>query len=74
MATSLVEPIWVEIDQVKMNKENAARVMATHWLIHPDYIILVDECGSNTSLEGDGAVGGKEILLAIERCHKILLP
>ncbi len=58
VATRLDEPIWVDSDQVEANKENSARRMAAHRLIHPDYVIFMDECGSNTSQEGDGAVGG----------------
>jgi hypothetical protein len=59
MASLLVNPIWVDTDQKETNKENVVGRVATHLLNQPDYVIFVDETGSNTSQEGDGAVGGE---------------
>jgi hypothetical protein len=59
VATELAEPIWVNEKQEESNKNEKFGRKATHLLVKPDYVIFVDECGCNTSQEGDGAVGGE---------------
>jgi hypothetical protein len=55
VATRFDDPICVNEEQEETNKENAF----AHLLTRPDYVVFVDECGCNTSQEGDGAVGGE---------------
>jgi hypothetical protein len=50
----------VDKKQLITEKENAFGQQATRLLIHPEYVIFVDEVGCNTSQEGDGARGGKK--------------
>jgi hypothetical protein len=59
VASLLVNAIWVDKDQKETNKENVVGRVATHLLNRPDYVIFVDETGSNMSQEDDGAVGGE---------------
>ena len=60
VAVKLNEPIWVDKEGNETTKENAFGQKATHQLIHPDYVIFVDEVGCNTSQEGDGSRGGEK--------------
>ena len=59
VAIRLAEPIWVDKEQQETDQENAFGQKATHLLTRPDFVIFVDEVGSNLSQEGDGAVGGE---------------
>ncbi len=59
VATGLAEPVWVNKDQEETSKEEAFGRRITHLLTRPDYVVFVDEVGSNLSQEGDGAVGGE---------------
>jgi hypothetical protein len=59
VARMLEEPIWVNERQEETEEENIVGCKATHLLLRPEYVIFVDECGCNTSQEGDGAVGGE---------------
>lgn len=60
VAVRLAEEIWVNKDQEETTEELAFGRKATHILTRPDYVIFVDEVGSNTSQEGDGALGGEK--------------
>jgi hypothetical protein len=59
VATELAEPIWVNKEQEETSEEEAFGRKVTHLLTRPDYVVFVDEVGSNLSQEGDGAVGGR---------------
>ena len=59
VATELAEPIWVNKEQEETSEEEAFGRKVTHLLTRPDYVVFVDEVGSNLSQEGDGAVGGE---------------
>ena len=58
VAVKLDEPMWVDKEGVETTKDNSFGRKVTHQLIHPDYVLFVDEVGCNTSQEGDGARGG----------------
>jgi hypothetical protein len=60
VAVKLVEPMWEDREGREMTKENAFGKKATHQLMHPVYVLFVDEVGCNTTQEGDGAGGGKK--------------
>jgi hypothetical protein len=59
VATGLAAPVWVNKDQEETSEEEAFGRRITHLLTRPDYVVFVDEVGSNLSQEGDGAVGGE---------------
>lgn len=59
VAIELAEPVWVNEKQEETDEQGKFGQKATHLLVRPDYVIFVDECGCNTSQEGDGAVGGE---------------
>jgi len=59
VARTLEEPVWVNERQEETEEENKVGRKATHLLLRPEYVVFVDECGCNTSQEGDGAVGGE---------------
>jgi hypothetical protein len=63
VAEKLSEPMWVDEKQLITEKENAFGQQETHLLIHPEYVIFVDEVGCNTSQEGDGARGGEKKII-----------
>ena len=42
-----------------VDESDAFGCIVTHDIIHPDYIIVVDEVGGNTSQKSDGYVGGE---------------
>ena len=43
-------------------KKDAFGCKVTHQIIHPEYVIVFDELGGNTSQKGDGNVGGQLML------------
>jgi hypothetical protein len=59
VARRLEETILVDKEQKETEQENVFGQRATHLLTRPDFVIFVDEVGSNVSQEGDGAVGGE---------------
>jgi hypothetical protein len=69
VAVRLEEPIWVDKNQQPASEENAFGRKVTHLLTRPDMVVFVDEVGSNTSQEGDGAIGGE-----LKICAKGLVP
>jgi hypothetical protein len=60
VAVKLPEPIWVNKQQEEVDEENAWGRKVTHLITRPEYIVFVDEVGSNVSQEGDGAIGGEK--------------
>jgi hypothetical protein len=38
----------------------------THKMTNPSYVVFVDEVGSNTSMEGDGHVGGEFFIMGTQ--------
>jgi hypothetical protein len=64
VAEKLSEPMWVDEKQQIVEEENASGQKATHLVMHPKYIVFVDEVGCNTSQEGDGARGGEKKIVA----------
>jgi hypothetical protein len=53
VAEKLSEPLWVDEKQQATKEENAFGQNSTHLLLHPEYVVFVDEVGCNTSQEGD---------------------
>jgi hypothetical protein len=49
VAVKLPEPIWVNKQQEEVNEENAWGRKVAHLITRPDYIVFVDEVGSNVS-------------------------
>ena len=60
IAVRLPDATWVNKNQEETTKDLAFGRKATHLLTRPDCVVLVDEVGSNTSQEGDGALGGEK--------------
>jgi hypothetical protein len=60
VAVRLPDAVWVNKNQDKTTEDLAFGRKATHLLSRPDYVIFVDEVGSNTSQEGDGALSGEK--------------
>jgi hypothetical protein len=57
VAEKLSEPLWVDEKQQATKEENAFGQNSTNLLLHPEYVVFVDEVGCNTR---DGARGGEE--------------
>lgn len=55
-------PAWMDKDSKIVDKSDAFGCIVAHDITHPDYIIVMDEVGGNTSQKGDGYVGGKLML------------
>ena len=62
VAVRLAEPIWVDRDGNVCDEKDAFGCKVTHQIIHPEYVIVFDELGGNTSQKGDGNVGGQLML------------
>jgi hypothetical protein len=61
------EPLWRD-ENGEVVEEHKAYGLASHYeLIHPDWLLFVDECGSNTSQTKDGQVGGQRFLCSDDR-------
>jgi hypothetical protein len=59
VAEMLPEPTWVNVHGDEVCEDDSFGRKVTYKLTHPSYIVFVDEVGSNTSMEGDGHVGGE---------------
>ncbi len=55
----LEQPIWVDKDQQPTEKDFSFGRKATHLLSRPDYVLFVNEVGSNVSQEVDSAHSGE---------------
>jgi len=56
------QPVWRDDAGEAVNEEKAVGLESQFELIHPKYLIFVDEVGSNTSQVKDGNVGGEKYL------------
>jgi hypothetical protein len=62
------EALWLnEKGEVVELEEQAFGIKSKFELIHPDWLIFVDEVGSNTSQVKDGQVGGQLYLCCVDR-------
>jgi hypothetical protein len=55
VAVRLPHATWVNKNQEETTEDLAFGRKATYLLTRPDYVVFVDEVGSNTSQEGDRA-------------------
>ncbi len=61
------EPLWRNKNgDVTESEKNVFGLASKYELIHPDWLLFVDECGSNTSQTKDGNVGGQLYLCTID--------
>jgi hypothetical protein len=61
------EPVWRnEKGEVVESEEQAFGLKSAYELIHPDWLLFVDEVGSNTSQAKDGNVGGQLYLCSVD--------
>ena len=56
---------WLDINGNEVEEQEAFGRKCTHLLTHPEYVLFVDEVGSNTNMTKDGNKGGEK--LACER-------
>jgi len=57
IAVKLDDPVWLDKEGNETEKDKVLSRQATHCLIHPDYVIFIDEVGCNTSQAGDRHIG-----------------
>jgi hypothetical protein len=63
LAVQHPEPVWHDKDGNVVDEEHLAVGLKSRFeLIHPDWLIFVDEVGFNTSQTKDGQVGGEKFL------------
>ena len=66
LATKLPEPIWVDCNGNEVADETKAKGMKIQVKLNfPSLVIMCDEVGSSTDMEGDGAVGKERFICAI---------
>jgi hypothetical protein len=59
LAVKHTEPVWQnETSDVVPCKKDAFGLKSAYELIHPEWLVFVDEVGSNMSQAKDGAVDG----------------
>jgi hypothetical protein len=84
LAVKHAEPVWRnETGDVVPCEKDAFGLKSAYELIHPEWLVFVDEVGSNTSQAKDGAVGGQTYLCtkdgrpqqraATKDCHFMVL-
>jgi hypothetical protein len=56
------EPLWRDENGKVITEEKAYELASQYELIYPDWLLFVDECGSNTSQSKDGQVGRQVFL------------
>jgi hypothetical protein len=67
LAVKHPEPVWCNKDGNVVNKEHlTVGLKSAFELIHPDWLIFVDEIGCNTSQTKDGQVCGEKFLCAAD--------
>ena len=54
--------VWMNRFGNEVEEKDAFGCKVTHDILHPDYIICMDEVGGNTSQKGDGHIGGELML------------
>lgn len=70
LAEKLDKPAWMDINgNIVERQEDAYGQKCTIKITHPEYCLVGDEVGSNTSQKGDGHVGGKKYV-----CQKNCVP
>ena len=52
-------PAWMDRTGNVVEESEAFGCKVTHDIIHPEYVLVMDEVGGNTSQKGDGHVGGE---------------
>jgi hypothetical protein len=63
LAVKHVEPVWRnKTGDVVPCEKDAFGLKSAYELIHPEWLVFIDEVGSNTSKAKDGAVGGQTYL------------
>jgi hypothetical protein len=59
------KPMWRnEHGDIVQTENEAYGCESPYKLIHPDWLLFVDECGSNTPQTNDAQVGGQKFLCA----------
>jgi len=66
LAVKHSEPVWRNKEGEVVEKEQAVGLQSEYELIHPEWLVFVDEVGSNTSQTKDGHVGGETYLCAAD--------
>ncbi len=63
LAVKHEEPLWRnEAGEVVSCEKDAFALQSAYELIHPEWLVFVDDVGSNTSQTKDGAIGGETYL------------
>jgi hypothetical protein len=63
LAEKFDEPVWMDkMGNIVDKKEDAFGQKCTIRITHPEYCLVGDEVGGNTSQKGDGHVGGKKVV------------
>jgi hypothetical protein len=56
------EPVWRNAAGDIVPEEDALGCKSTFELIHPEWLVFMNEVGSNTSKTKDGNIGGQQVL------------
>ena len=62
VAEELDTPKWMDMNGKEVDEELAYGCKVTHAVTYPEWIIFMDEVGSDTSQKGDGHIGGEKRL------------
>ena len=62
IAVKLEKPEWLDYRGKEIDEKDAVGRKSTHMFTHPEYGLLVDETGGNTSMTNDGNGSNKNIL------------
>ena len=69
---ALDEPVWMNREgEIFMSAIEALGMKVTHQVLHPEYMLFVDEVGNNTNMKEDGKFGGKLLLKEKRQKEKI---
>ena len=69
VAVPLETPVWMDINgnEVESNSPRRMGMQVEHKIIYPNYMLHVDEVGSNTNMKKDKRQGGKHFSLDSRR-------
>jgi hypothetical protein len=64
VAVRLPEPVWFNREgEIVDNEEDSFGLKSDIHIIHPEYIVFVDETGVNTNQKDDGNLGGERFIV-----------
>jgi hypothetical protein len=71
----LEEPVWMNLaGEIVDSEEEAFGYIVRQTVKHADYLLFVDDVGSNTNMKEDGCIGEEQLLKAKGESAEVMAP